>query len=146
MADNRLYLYCPECNKHLFLGKHFGGGYNITDWCTIEMIEQFINEHGNGLGCKVQLREETKDDIFAITDTDELPADSVAEDTVRKLIDADILIRAIKNHTFDWKTLHNLRDNEHICEFIHYILSQVIADIKNQPVVQNNSKENSSNE
>ena len=43
MANNRLYLYCPRCNKALMIGKHFGGTYNIRE--NIENISNFMSEH-----------------------------------------------------------------------------------------------------
>lgn len=43
MANNRLYLYCPECNRCLYLGKHFGGNYRIDE--NIEGISLFLERH-----------------------------------------------------------------------------------------------------
>lgn len=48
MANNRLYLYCNECNRHQYLAKSFGG-----DWSTSphphdsmgDLLVDFLDDH-----------------------------------------------------------------------------------------------------
>lgn len=48
MANNRLYLYCNECNRHQYLAKSFGG-----DWSTNphphdsmgDLLVDFLDDH-----------------------------------------------------------------------------------------------------
>lgn len=48
MANNRLYLYCKECNQHQYLAKSFGG-----DWSTSphthdsigDLLVDFLDDH-----------------------------------------------------------------------------------------------------
>lgn len=44
MANNRLYIGCKKCREHLYLDKHFGGPFTISEKTRIE-LNNFLEQH-----------------------------------------------------------------------------------------------------
>lgn len=64
MANNRMFLFCPECNEAAAVSKHFGSGWH--DFHESEHTAGFLNDHmwcrhkdGFDCGTQLELRYET---------------------------------------------------------------------------------------
>lgn len=76
MANNRLYLYCKECDRHQYLAKSFGG-----DWSTSphahdsvgDLLVDFLDDHfsccDNSYSMTVELRWEIAKPKQALPDS-----------------------------------------------------------------------------
>ena len=49
MANDRLYLYCKECNEFIMLAKWWGHEWDI--WADPAVLEIFLEEHTSAKGC-----------------------------------------------------------------------------------------------
>lgn len=48
MANNRLYIKCDECGELFFLGKHFGGAWDIVNYDELPFLTKlnmFFEKH-----------------------------------------------------------------------------------------------------
>ena len=77
MANNRLYIGCRRCRKWLYLSKHFGGAFYISEEKR-EELNNFLEEHaycGRAWSMTFEIFDEMGDDtVFDYymkpTDTD----------------------------------------------------------------------------
>lgn len=85
MANNRLYIGCRRCRKWLYLSKHFGGAFYISEEKR-EELNNFLEEHaycGRAWSMTFEIFDEMGDDtVFDYymnsTDTADTPqADSI---------------------------------------------------------------------
>lgn len=46
MANNRLYLYCKECNRHQYLAKSYGESWSTTPHDSMnDSFIEFVEDH-----------------------------------------------------------------------------------------------------
>lgn len=64
MANNRLYIGCRECREYMYLDKHFGGPFTITEE-TKDNLNCFLDKHaycGRNWAISFELFDENTDD------------------------------------------------------------------------------------
>lgn len=54
MANNRMYLHCPVCNKNCLLAKHFGNDFAPADE-LVSRLQAFLGQHTTCAGGPLEL-------------------------------------------------------------------------------------------